>query len=43
LAIAFAEGLRFGDVMYNIIKGLPIDDTDWDKHKDQNAVMVVKS
>jgi hypothetical protein len=43
LAIAFAEGLRFSDVMYKIIKGLPIDDVDWDKHKDKSAIMVVKS
>jgi len=43
LAIAFAEALRFSDVMYNIIHGLPIDDVDWDKHKDKSAIMVVKS
>ena len=43
LAIAFAEAVRFSDVMYNVIKGLPITDVSWTDHKDKSAVMVVKS
>lgn len=42
LAAAFSEAVRFGDVMYQIIKGLPITDLDWAKHKNRDAVMVVK-
>ena len=43
LAIAFSEAIRFSDVMLKIIKGLPIDDLDWKKHRDESAVMVEKA
>src|SRR5208283_1352835 len=36
LAIAFAEAVRFSDVMYNVIKGLPITDVSWTDHKDKS-------
>jgi len=43
LAIAFAEAVRFDDVLKHIIAGTPIDDLDWTKHKDKSKIRVVQS
>jgi Ribosome inactivating protein len=41
-AIGFSEAIRFDDVIMAILKGDPISDLDWDKHKDASKVRVVK-
>ncbi|MEZ5670568.1 MAG: ribosome-inactivating family protein [Alphaproteobacteria bacterium] len=41
-AIAFAEAVRFDDVLGHILKGEAIDDLDWDKHKDKSKIRVVQ-
>ena len=43
LAIAFAEAVRFDDVLQNILDDKPIDDLDWTKHKRSEKVRVRKS
>lgn len=43
LAVAFAEAVRFDDVLENIVNDKPIDDLDWSKHKRTDKVRVVKS
>lgn len=43
LAVAFAEAVRFDDVLLNILQDKPIDDLDWSKHKRQDKVRVVKA
>lgn len=43
LAVAFAEAVRFDDVLERIVNDKPIDDLDWTKHKRQDKVRVVKS
>jgi hypothetical protein len=43
LAIAFAEAVRFDDVLDHIIAGTEIDDLDWTKHKDQTKICVIQS
>lgn len=40
--VAFAEAVRFDDVLVAIVNGTPIDDLDWDKHKRPDKVRVVK-
>jgi Ribosome inactivating protein len=42
-AIAFAEAVRFDDVLLCILKGEPITDIDWTMHKDQARVRVVQT
>jgi len=42
LAVAFAEAVRFDDVLLNILEDKPIDDLDWTKHKRADKVRVVK-
>jgi hypothetical protein len=43
LAIAFAEAVRFDDVLQCILDDKPIDDLDWTKHKRPEKVRVVKT
>ncbi len=42
LAVAFAEAVRFDDVLVNILADKPIDDLDWTQHKRVDKVRVVK-
>ena len=42
LAVAFAEAVRFDDVLVNILEDRPIADLDWTKHVRQDKVRVVK-
>lgn len=42
LAVAFAEAVRFDDVLLSIVHDRPIDDLDWTKHKRADKVRVVK-
>lgn len=43
LAVAFAEAVRFDDVLDNIVNDKPIDDLDWSKHKRVDKIRVLKS
>lgn len=43
IAVAFAEAVRFDDVLDNIVNDKPIDDLDWSKHKRADKIRVVKS
>ncbi len=43
LAVAFAEAVRFDDVLTAIVHDTPISDLDWTKHKNASKVRVVKS
>lgn len=43
LAVAFAEAVRFDDVLTAILEDKPITDLDWTKHKQADKVRVVKS
>lgn len=43
LAVAFAEAVRFDDVLVSILEDTPISDLDWTKHKRPDKVRVLKS
>jgi hypothetical protein len=43
LAVAFAEAVRFDDVLESIVNDKPIDDLDWSKHKRVDKIRVLKS
>jgi hypothetical protein len=43
IAVAFAEAVRFDDVLSNIVNDKPIDDLDWSKHKRTDKIRVLKT
>lgn len=43
VCVAFAEAVRFDDVLLAIVHDKPIDDLDWTQHKKADKVRVVKA